>query len=60
MQNVPDYTVISPDKLFKGKRYVEWVQDWSNWFYQSNPDRNNNGDVVFLQSPPFTERNGRK
>ena len=41
--------------MFKNKGYKEWVQDWSNWFYQPNPDQNNNGDVVFLRSIAFSE-----
>src|SRR6476620_6360850 len=49
-----NYKVIPPNESFKNKRYIEWVQDWSNWFYQINPDRNNNGDVVFLRSMPLT------
>ncbi len=49
MQNEQDYEVVQPNESFKSKRYVEWVQDWSNWFYKINPDHNNNGDVVFLR-----------
>ena len=52
-----NYSVIPPNEPFKNKRYIEWVQDWSNWFYQPNPDRNNNGDVVFLRSKPLGEGN---
>jgi hypothetical protein len=51
------YTVIQPYQTVKNKTYVEWVEDWSNWFYQANPDRNNNGDVVFLRSMPLSGGN---
>jgi len=52
---MPNYRVTPPNEPFENKRYVEWVQDWSNWFYQINPDHNNNGDVVFLRSMPLAE-----
>jgi hypothetical protein len=48
----PEYTVVLPNDTFLGKKYIEWIQDWSNWFYQANLDRNNDGDVVFLRSMP--------
>jgi hypothetical protein len=55
MSNPDDinYEVMEPEGTFKNKGYKEWVQDWSNWFYQPYPDRNNNGDVVFLRSISF-------
>jgi hypothetical protein len=53
----PNYTVMSPNESFKGKSYVEWIQDWSHWFYQPYPERNNDGDVVFLRSMPLAEGN---
>jgi hypothetical protein len=52
-----DYEVISPDKTFKDKGYSDWIQDWSNWFYQPYSERNNDGDVVFLRSLPLSEGN---
>jgi hypothetical protein len=52
-----EYTVIQPSQTFKNKTYVEWVEDWSNWFYQANPDRNNNGEVVFLRGMPLSGGN---
>jgi hypothetical protein len=52
-----EYTVIQPSQAFKNKTYQGWVQDWSNWFYQANPDRNNNGEVVFLRSMPLSDGN---
>jgi hypothetical protein len=57
MQNSNDliYRAMLPTESFKGKGYAEWVQDWSNWFYQPYPERNNNGDVVFLRSIPLSE-----
>jgi len=55
--NKLNYTVIPPRESFKNKSYTEWVQDWSSWFHQTNPDRNNNGDVVFLRSMPLVEGN---
>jgi hypothetical protein len=57
MSNELKYTVKSPNERFKNKTYTEWVQLWSNWFYQSNPDHNNNGDVVFLRGLPLTGGN---
>ena len=51
----PKYEVMEPEGTFKGKGYKEWIQDWSNWFYQPYPDRNNTGDVVFLRSISFHE-----
>lgn len=50
-----NYTILDPEGTFKNKGYKEWVQDWSNWFYQPNPDQNNNGDIVFLRSISFHE-----
>ncbi|TVP40360.1 hypothetical protein [Candidatus Nitrosocosmicus arcticus] len=49
------YRAMLPAESFKGKGYSEWVQDWSNWFYQPYPERNNIGDVVFLRSMPLSE-----
>ena len=59
-QDKGKYEVLEPGGTFKNKGYKEWVQDWSNWFYQPNPDRNNNGDVVFLRSISFSEGVERK
>lgn len=53
--NPIDYSVMSPSDSFLGKKYTEWIQDWSNWFYQAHLDRNNDGDVVFLRSMPLGE-----
>jgi hypothetical protein len=53
-ENNPPYRVVPPDELYRNKRYGEWVQDWSNWFYRINPDQNNEGDVVFLRGMPST------
>ncbi len=57
MSNSKDsnYKVMLPTASFRGKGYSEWVQDWSNWFYQPFPERNNIGDVVFLRSMPLSE-----
>jgi hypothetical protein len=55
--NMTDYEVITPDHKFKEKGYTDWIQDWSNWFYQPYPERNNDGDVVFLRSTPLSEGN---
>jgi len=49
-----NYTVVQPETSFKNKRYIDWIEDWSNWFYQCNPDRNNDGDVVFCRCIPLT------
>jgi len=46
---MPNYVVLQPIETFKNKRYIDWIEDWSNWFYQPNPDRNNDGDVVFCR-----------
>lgn len=54
-----EYEVIDSSVSFKNKGYVDWVQDWSNWFYQPYPERNNDGDVVFLRSMPLSEGNYR-
>ena len=53
----PNYVVIPPKESIMGKGYVEWIQDWSNWFYQPYPERNNDGNVVFLRSMPLAEGN---
>jgi hypothetical protein len=52
-----DYEVMPPEHTFKEKRYIDWIQDWSSWFYQPYPERNNDGDVVFLRSTPLSEGN---
>jgi hypothetical protein len=56
-QSPPTYTIMSPENLFRGKSYLDWIQDWSNWFYQPYPERDNNGDMVFLRSMPLAEGN---
>lgn len=52
-----DYTVQPPDFRFKEKGYIDWIKDYSSWFYQPNPERNNDGDVVFLRSTPLSQGN---
>src|SRR6476661_1326515 len=51
---MPNYVVLQPNETFKNKRYIDWIEDWSNWFYQANPDRNNDGDVVFCRCIPLS------
>ena len=50
---MPAYVVIEPTAVFKNHNYAYWVEAWTRWFYQTNPDQNNNGDVVFCRSMPF-------
>lgn len=50
------YSVVLPHEAYRGKTYSEWICDWINWFFSVDPDRVNNGPVVFLkQFPPLTE-----
>jgi hypothetical protein len=50
-----NYVVLQPNETFKNKRYIDWIEDWSNWFYQPYPDRNNDGDVVFCRCIPLSK-----
>ena len=54
------YTVIEPTKTFLGKTYVDWIEDWTRWFFLPNSDQNNSGSVVFLRgmSPSLTKGKG--
>jgi hypothetical protein len=49
-----NYTVLKPNETFKNKRYIDWIEEFSNWFYQPNLDRNNDGDVVFCRCIPLS------
>lgn len=44
------YTVITPDRLYKGKSYAGLAADWFNWFLSADSDIHNLGSVVFLRS----------
>lgn len=47
---MPNYDVIDPDSVYRGKTYSSWLTDWFNWFISTDPDKHNSGPVVFLRS----------
>jgi hypothetical protein len=49
MAKKPAYTVVRPEDRNFGKTYVDWIEDWTKWFFLPNADQNNNGSVVFLK-----------
>jgi len=52
------YEVIKPNELYLGKTYGGWVCDWINWLFSIDPDKHNDGHVVFLRSLPFSSQPG--
>lgn len=54
------YSVVEPTATFLGKTYVDWIEDWTRWFFLPNADQNNSGSVVFLRgmSPSATKGEG--
>ena len=44
-----DYEVTDPTKAFLGKTYVDWIEDWTRWWFLPKADKNNSGSVVFLR-----------
>ncbi len=44
------YKIIPPDRLFRGKSYSDWIEEWFNFFLCVEPDRRNHGPVVFLHA----------
>jgi hypothetical protein len=44
------YHILDPDKLYRGKSYSSYLEDWFNWFLSSGADRRNFGPVVFLRA----------
>lgn len=44
------YTVVSPEEIYRGKTYSDFVADWFNWFISADADKHNSGPVVFLRS----------
>ena len=52
-------TVVPIDEIYKGKTYSQWIPEWCNWFYMTNPDQYNNevyNDVKFLRSFPSPDK----
>ena len=52
------YRIISPDSLYGGKTYSEWIQDWFNCYLCADLDRRNHGRVVFLHSTGLPRDSG--
>jgi len=50
------YDVLDPEKLFSGKSYSQWIEDFTNWFFSASPDAANTGPVRFLRSYPAPEK----
>jgi len=47
------YDVVDPDKLYLGKSYSNYVEDWFNWYLSADADKRNFGPVVFLRTSPI-------
>lgn len=44
------YEILDPDKLYRGKSYSSWAQDWFNWLLTADADKHNFGPVAFLRA----------
>lgn len=44
------YNVLNPKDLYRGKSYSSHATDWFNWLVSTDPDKHNNGPVVFLRA----------
>lgn len=43
------YEFMPPSKNYMGKPFSDWISEYVNWIIQPNPDRNNDGEVIFLR-----------
>jgi hypothetical protein len=46
------HKVNSPNVLYRGKSYNDWIKDYFTWYFSDDPDSHNTGPVVFLKSVP--------
>lgn len=52
------WQVIPPFFNYLGASYGDWAGRWLNWLISVDPDKNNNGPVVFLRGIDFEIRRG--
>ncbi len=53
-----NWRVIPPICNYLGLSYGDWASRWLNWLVGVDPDKNNNGPVVFLRGIDFEMRGG--
>jgi hypothetical protein len=57
------YSILDPEKLYRGKSYSTLVEDWFNWYLSIDAEKRIFGPVVFLRSsviPPANKLDGYK